>query len=121
MAQRNVVKLIDDLDGTPAAESVEFGLDGATYVIDLSKANAARLRAALEEYVPHSRRIGGRRKRKPVKASNGAVPKAEVGLIREWAAGEGIELNPRGRIPGHVREAYQNRNKTKRKPRTRKG
>ena len=36
MAQRVNVVLVDDLDGSEAAETVNFGLDGANYEIDLS-------------------------------------------------------------------------------------
>ena len=47
MAQKVVVSLVDDLDSSEADETVEFGLDGATYEIDLSDANAATLRDRL--------------------------------------------------------------------------
>ena len=40
MAQKVQVVLIDDLDGGDATETVTFGLDGATYEIDLSEQNA---------------------------------------------------------------------------------
>ncbi len=40
MAQQKSVTLIDDLDGGKAAETITFGLDGASYEIDLSKKNA---------------------------------------------------------------------------------
>ena len=34
------VSLVDDFDGTEAAETIRFSLDGKNYEIDLSKANA---------------------------------------------------------------------------------
>ena len=43
MAQKVTVSLVDDLDGSEAEESVEFGLDGATYQIDLSSKNATKI------------------------------------------------------------------------------
>ena len=46
MAQITQVKLVDDLDGGEAAESVSFSLDGKTYEIDLSEKHAAALRDA---------------------------------------------------------------------------
>ena len=64
MAQKVVVSLVDDLDSSEADETVEFGLDGATYEIDLSDANAAALRDRLADYVAHARRSGGRRRRR---------------------------------------------------------
>jgi hypothetical protein len=36
MAQKIHVELVDDIDGSPAAETVTFGLDGTEYQIDLS-------------------------------------------------------------------------------------
>ena len=40
VAQRVHIVLEDDLDGSTADETVSFGLDGASYEIDLSKKNA---------------------------------------------------------------------------------
>ena len=46
MAKKVTVTLIDDVDQESAAdETVEFGIDGVTYEIDLSDDNAANLRA----------------------------------------------------------------------------
>jgi Lsr2 protein len=47
--------LVDDLDGSRAATTVEFGLDRESYAIDLSDENAARLRAVLGEFVAAAR------------------------------------------------------------------
>ena len=44
VAQIREVRLVDDLDGEAADETVEFGIDGKNYEIDLSKENAGRLR-----------------------------------------------------------------------------
>ena len=51
-----IKKLIDDLDGGDAAETVTFGLDGTTYEIDLSKKHAAAFRTSLARYVNSARR-----------------------------------------------------------------
>src|SRR3954447_15593174 len=63
MAQRTVVQLVDDIDGTQIAdnqgETVTFGLDGATYEIDLTDQNAKELRGAVQVYVANGRRGGG--------------------------------------------------------------
>lgn len=47
MAQKVQVVLTDDLDGGDADETVQFALDGVSYEIDLSTANAEALREAL--------------------------------------------------------------------------
>ena len=101
MAQRVNVILVDDLDGTDADETVTFGLDGTAYEIDLSSANAAKLRDALSLSVGHSRRVGGRRKRG---AGKSAATPAE---IRAWARNNGWDVPDRGRVASEVREAYE--------------
>lgn len=53
MAKKVTVTLVDDFDGSGAAdETVEFGLDGVTYEIDLSTKNATKLRGDLKQIVP---------------------------------------------------------------------
>lgn len=61
MAQRIVVKLVDDLDRSSAAdETIRFSVDGSEYEIDLSSRHAAEFRSALNVYVGSARRISGR-------------------------------------------------------------
>jgi Lsr2 len=103
VAQRVHIVLEDDLDGSNAEETVTFGLDGATYEIDLSKKNAAGLRDSLAKYVGAARRTGGRSGRRGrARATSGPSP-ADV---REWARGQGYEVSDRGRVPADVRTAY---------------
>src|SRR5829696_9711830 len=47
MASRTVLVLTDDTDGSEAQVTVNFGLDGTQYEIDLSEANAKKLTGAL--------------------------------------------------------------------------
>lgn len=107
MAQQVLVQLVDDLDGTSGDDvtTIQFGLDGVTYEIDLTEDNADRLRGTLSDYVDAARRTGGRIKR-GTKAGSGQNGSGEAGLIRKWAAENGFELSGRGRIPSHVVEAY---------------
>lgn len=70
MAKKVTVTLVDDFDGAGAAdETVEFGLDGVTYEIDLSTKNAAKLRGDLKQWVAAGRRVGGRRRDVPAPAA----------------------------------------------------
>ena len=84
MAKTVIVKLTDDIDGGDADETVHFGLDGKSYEVDLSAANASRLRDALKPYIEKGRGSGGSRARSP---------------RPEWAADRGHALLPpeRGR------------------------
>lgn len=106
MAQQVNVVLVDDLDGTPAEETVTFGLDGITYEIDLTADNASRLRDSLAEWVGHGRRVGGQRR----KGNRAPTKRASVGsdttTIREWARANGHQVSERGRIKADVIEAF---------------
>lgn len=98
MAQKTILELVDDLDGGPADETVAFTLDGAEFEIDLSAANAARLRDKLAEFVAHARRTGGRKTRGKVAAASGNG-KPDTQAVREWARSQGEAVAERGRVP----------------------
>ena len=51
VAKGTQVSLVDDLDGSQAAGTVGFAPDGKVYELDLSDANASRLRDALAPFV----------------------------------------------------------------------
>lgn len=112
MAQKVQVVLLDDIDGGAAEETVSFALDGVTYEIDLNAENAAKLRDAFSHWVGHGRRVGGRRATGARRGSSGAGARAsrsESLEIREWAREQGHRVSDRGRIPAHIKEAYDNR------------
>jgi hypothetical protein len=112
MAQRVNVVLVDDIDGSEAAETVTFGLDGAQYEIDLSADNADKLREALAPYVGHGRRAGGRRRssggsgRSSGSRSAAASGGPSAADVRAWARENGWDVPERGRVSSEVREAY---------------
>jgi hypothetical protein len=60
MAYKVVFRLVDDLDGTTSddVERVTFGLDESRYEIDLTAANAGKLRSLLAHYIEVARRTG---------------------------------------------------------------
>jgi hypothetical protein len=109
MAQKVHIILEDDLDGSEASETVQFGLDGTNYEIDLNDDNATALREALATYVGHARKVaGGRRAPRRSSGSTGAANDgASAKEIREWARDNGHEVPDRGRIPSDVREAFE--------------
>ena len=108
MAKRVQVILEDDLDGSPAAETVSFGLDGVNYEIDLSEANAAALRDAFANWVGHANRVGGRKSSTPAAAKSGrARGGRDLAAIREWARSQGHKVSDRGRISEEILAAYE--------------
>lgn len=108
MAKKVTVTLVDDFDGSGAAdETVEFGLDGVTYEIDLSTKNATKLRGDLKQWVAAGRRVGGRRRgRSGSGRGRGAIDREQSAAIREWARRNGHNVSTRGRIPADVIDAY---------------
>jgi hypothetical protein len=104
MAQKVNIVLVDDIDGSDATQTIAFGLDGASYEIDLNDKNAAKLRDALATYIGHARKVGGRRTRSASKAA--ATSGASAKEVREWARANGYDVPDRGRIPSDVRTAY---------------
>jgi hypothetical protein len=106
MAKKKVVRLVDDLDGNAASESVEFSFDGVDYAIDLSAVNARRLRDSLAAYVAKATRLSGRRRpgddetRTAVAPDRGGSPGPAIRCRSE-------QVNDRGRIPAELAMRYQ--------------
>jgi len=111
MAQRTQIIFTDDLDGSEAEGTVTFGLDGANYEIDLSAANAERLRKELAKYVSAGRKVSTAAKRTTRSSSaNKRADGPTPGEIREWAKGQGIEVSDRGRVPNDLMVKFQEAN-----------
>lgn len=115
MASVTTISLVDDIDESTASETVQFGLDGATYEIDLNDKNAKKLRDALATYVAHARRSDGTRRaargprtRTATKASGSrtAPDREQTAAIREWARTAGFQVSDRGRLSAEVVEAF---------------
>jgi hypothetical protein len=132
MATKTEIRLIDDLDPTKDAdETVDFGLDGRSYLIDLTADNANELRALLDGYISAARQgKNGKVKRSYTrrepkapatpqftsgKVPNGAsaplalTPEARA-MVRKWAQENptvhGFKVSDRGRLPDGVYAAY---------------
>jgi hypothetical protein len=109
MAKQVITVLTDDLDGGDADRTIEFGLDGVNYTIDLSEKNVGKLRKALEPYLTGASRVArtsgnwrvAARAVQPVRAN-----RDQNQAIREWAGKNGYEVSDRGRIPSSVAEAF---------------
>lgn len=102
MATRTRVILEDDLDGGPADVTVEFGLDGLAYTIDVSARHAEELRGALAPWVAVARRVSPNRRR----VGRAPTDPAQLRAKRDWAAAQGLRVSAKGRIPREVEEAY---------------
>ncbi|MFF2554832.1 Lsr2 family protein [Nocardia sp. NPDC058058] len=111
MARKVIVEMVDDFDGDSIAEeTVLFAVDGVGFEIDLSTANAAKLREVFDQWAPYARKVGRSRS---TKGTTSAAPKARPAIdreqtraIREWARQNGFEVSTRGRVSAEILDAY---------------
>lgn len=107
MAQKTIIHILDDIDGSPAERTVTFGWSGQTYEIDLSEKNAAKMGKALAPFIAGARKVatGSRR---PSRASSASRPRAELAEVRAWAKSQpDLTVSDRGRIPDVVFKAFE--------------
>lgn len=107
MAQRVQVFLIDDLDGSEAEETVEFGVHGSIYEIDLSRANATKLREIIAPFVQAGRKVSAKHTRVGKRGARSISTRERSGEIRAWAKAAGKPVNERGRIPKAIVDEYE--------------
>lgn len=125
MVHRVTAVLVDDLDGrSPADETVYFALDGVNYEIDLSTANATKLRECLRPWQECARVVSRARKHQLRRTTNGVPEKstsrsmtrmdrAQSRAIRTWALANGLRISARGKIPDAVHRAFDEANEAR--------
>jgi nucleoid-associated protein Lsr2 len=120
MAKETIDVLVDDLDGSHGAQTVQLGWNGEWRELELSKRNLASLSRALDKYwdVARPAAVDGQSNRRP---RQGATTRARTSkakrttkrdpkVIRAWATDNGIPVPARGRIPGEVERQYNEAN-----------
>lgn len=101
--KQTIVRLVDDLTGGDADETVSFSYQGTAYTIDLSEKNAAKLREQLRRHIDAARRIPRQRQ--------GSGPlgdaKKHRADVRAWARKNGWpDISDRGSIRPDIVEQY---------------
>lgn len=104
VAQKVQTLYVDDIDGSDAAGTVHFGLDGTEYEIDLNSAHGEALRNVLRTYIDHGRKSGGARRATRSRRNTGTI---DTTTVRAWAKEQGIDIKERGRVPANIVEQYQ--------------
>jgi hypothetical protein len=105
MAQQIQTLFVDDIDGGAAEGTVRFALDGTDYEIDLSSKHSDALRAALQKYVDHARKVGGSGRRSSTRG--GRRPAVDTVAVRAWARQNGHDIKDRGRVSAELVAKYQ--------------
>src|SRR3954466_260884 len=102
--------ITDDLDGSAAAQTISYTIDGQDYEIDLSEDNIQRFHEALEPFVSNSRQVQrqapSRRSRGDGRRRGSGSGRDDIPQIRAWAEANGHEVSGRGRIKKDVIDAY---------------
>lgn len=104
--KKQITQLVDDLDGTVidgGGSTVRFSLEGRNYEIDLTDANAEKLRAALAPFIAAGRSVAGSRGAAPRRSRSAS---GDLAAIRSWAQSQGYTVGDRGRISSEIRDAY---------------
>lgn len=109
-----IFKMVDDLDGVTDAEmTLQFGLDGETYEIDLGDENYEKYRAILELLAS-----AGRKVERPIAMKRGTQARKSLGSkpaggntseIREFLRGLGHQVSDRGRISADLMKLWESR------------
>ncbi len=105
MAEKVDTYLVDDLDGTRPAETVNFRINGAEYDIDLAEHNAREFFDKLDCYIKAGRRVPGRGGGR----CNGrrSAHHQKLRAARVWPRERGHEISDRGRIPRRLLDEFE--------------
>lgn len=102
MATKIIERLVDDLDGSDAAVTKTFAVDGMRYEIDLSEKNADEFMRLLGAYIGAGRRLG----RVPAGSIARTNRAADNAAMRRYAKANGLSTSERGRVPVEVERAW---------------
>ncbi len=94
-----------NLNSDPGPTSGGLSLQGQSYEIDLSQANARQMLQAMETYTSHARKSG----RSPAGARRGTSSGAgreQLAAMRQWARENGYAVSDRGRVSLEIQNAY---------------
>lgn len=113
MARQTIVTFTDDIDGSEKdVRTVQFGIDGQTFEIDLSDGNRAKLMAALEPFIKAGTKVTNNVR--PIGSAksarvNSSKPTPEyLKAVRTWVRDNGYKVSDYGRVPDYMLAAYRN-------------
>jgi hypothetical protein len=110
MAKRTQILLIDDIDGSEAKDSIEFGINGQLWSIDLSEAHLKELMDGLSKFIDAGTALGKYHVGPGRKGAISTARRVPAGVnrdrnaaIRAWCETQpDITISSRGRIPDWV-------------------
>jgi Lsr2 len=118
VARQVVVQVFCDVcESSDGASALEFSIDRSAFEIDLCAEHRSAFTGALAPFVGHARSARSRTAAAPSSAGTGTRrvvrrDPSQTEAIRRWAKENGFAISGRGRIPGHVEEAYNARGRS---------
>ena len=106
MAQRTPVSLVDDIDGSPATETILSSVDGKNYMIDLSSRNASGLKKTLAPYITAGRKLSNPRRGRG-RPYRHVTTDVDPTAVRAWAIANDYEISARGRVSAAIIDEYR--------------
>ena len=103
--RRTRIILINDIDGTNADRTIQFGADGTTYEIALNATNAQKLDSALTLFSHKAPKVCGHRGTGQTRCS--VASRCFYPEDRAWLKVHGITFPDCGRVPATVAEQYR--------------
>lgn len=118
------VVLLDDVSGEVIEEglgggTIRFSVEDDNYTLDLGVKNTDAFRKALQKWIeaatkveaapepPRRGRPAGTKAEGSRAPSGSGMGKEQLQAVRDWAAKEGIEVSPRGRISREVLDKFE--------------
>lgn len=110
MAQKVLVQLLDDIDGSEAVGTLEFSFGGETVLVDLNEDHMNEYDQILSYLKSVGRVVKGTKKRAPYGSKKGTGPVVgKTQEMREWLRAAGHEVKDRGRVPSHLVKLWEER------------
>ncbi|HWH98976.1 MAG TPA: Lsr2 family protein [Propionibacteriaceae bacterium] len=107
MAEIREVRLVDDIDGSEATDTILFDIDNrGPFEIDLSDDHINKLRGDLAPFIAAARRADTAQRRGSGTSSGSKRSRDDLAQVRAWAAEHGASVSERGRIARNVLAAY---------------
>lgn len=96
--------LVDDIDGSPAVETLKFRVGDMCYELELSEAHLREFHDSMEQWTKHARIV---EEEPSTSLLDEVIGRRQDGpAIRRWAELRGIPVAARGRIPAALRQQY---------------
>lgn len=109
MAQKILVELLDDIDGSPAVETFQFTHNGVEYAADFNQEHFDKY-TEMFEYLTSIARVVKGKKRAPYGSKKGTGPVVgKTQEMREWLRAAGHDVKDRGRVPAQLVKLWEER------------